>query len=152
MSRMAAAWRQIDDERRAVLDRRLRKQPMSLGGVVSKLHDEGAAWIAELGKRRGGITPDEVGELTILVATTAATNMGALVRAGALSPEDGAAGGVGAGVGVGLLAGYDLGRREALVELEQIIEAIHVDGHRDEGDLDRAVGDVLEHLRRELAR
>lgn len=123
----ARAWRDVDDERRACLERQQQHPPRDLGDLVNRLHDDGARWLEELGGARGIPAPvgDFLAELERHVSRTTAPNMGGLVMRGALSVGDGIRAGVGAGLGIGLMVGADV-MEERLAHVAKERDAIRL--------------------------
>jgi hypothetical protein len=108
------AWHRFDEERRASLKPYMQHPPMTADGLLDRLNTDGQRWIEDLGGRRCIDNPvAAIGVLAELIGDTTAPNMGATIRAGILTPEQGVLAGVAAGLGVGLILGHDHGAQDA---------------------------------------
>lgn len=127
MSRMADLYARVAAERRAVLERRMRRKPLTAKGAIDTMHDDGEAWLTDLGARRAGIGADDVGELTVLIAEDRVVeNMTALARAGIPLAQT-YVGAIGAGVGSALLIGVDVGRAELAARIYGVAQELELD-------------------------
>lgn len=103
----------FDAERRQAVRRRMRSRPTSVAGVARQMEADGEAWIAELGAARGDLTAADILVLVEILRGDTVPQLAAFAMAAGLPLDKVIEMSLGAGLGVGLMIGWDRATADA---------------------------------------